>query len=113
LLRWLHPDVNNGWDAVYAERVLSAWREVSVQLDIDASVAGEPATEWSDPFPDERRRAMPTNVRVPWIRNPTSASKRMGSAARLGAGVVAVAVLVALAVVAWGNSGSCGIFGIC
>ena len=30
LLQWLHPDRNhNGWDAVYAERVLKAWRELS------------------------------------------------------------------------------------
>src|SRR5262249_26263590 len=30
LLQWLHPDRNgNSWDAVYAERVLRAWREVS------------------------------------------------------------------------------------
>ena len=30
LLQWLHPDRNNNsWDAVYAERVLKAWREVS------------------------------------------------------------------------------------
>ena len=30
LLQWLHPDRNsNSWDAVYAERVLNAWREVS------------------------------------------------------------------------------------
>jgi hypothetical protein len=30
LLDWLHPDRNNNsWDAVYAERVLKAWREVS------------------------------------------------------------------------------------
>jgi hypothetical protein len=30
LLEWLHPDRNyNSWDAVYAERVLKAWREVS------------------------------------------------------------------------------------
>src|SRR5215467_4383130 len=32
LLEWLHPDRNtnnNSWDTVYAERVLSAWREVS------------------------------------------------------------------------------------
>jgi len=29
LLQWLHPDRNNNsWDAVYAERVLKAWREV-------------------------------------------------------------------------------------
>jgi hypothetical protein len=30
LLEWLHPDRNNNsWDAVYAERVLKAWRAVS------------------------------------------------------------------------------------
>jgi hypothetical protein len=30
LLKWLHPDRNsNSWDAVYADRVLKAWREVS------------------------------------------------------------------------------------
>ena len=30
LMEWLHPDRNNNsWDAVYAERVLKAWREVS------------------------------------------------------------------------------------
>src|SRR6266849_7394317 len=29
LLEWLHPDRNNNsWDAVYAERVLKAWREL-------------------------------------------------------------------------------------
>ena len=37
LLQWLHPDRNNNsWDAVYAERVLRAWREVSAT---DAPVA--------------------------------------------------------------------------
>jgi hypothetical protein len=30
LLQWLHPDRNNNsWDAVYAERVLKAWHEMS------------------------------------------------------------------------------------
>src|SRR5262245_57343431 len=32
LLQWLHPDVNRDWDSVYAERVLSAWREVSASI---------------------------------------------------------------------------------
>src|SRR4051812_8670608 len=31
LLEWLHPDRNHDLDAVYAERVLKAWREVSSQ----------------------------------------------------------------------------------
>src|SRR5476651_1670946 len=29
LLRWLHPDRNGGWDAIYAKRIVGAWREVS------------------------------------------------------------------------------------
>ena len=33
LLQWLHPDVNKDLDSVYAERVLKAWREVSVGSD--------------------------------------------------------------------------------
>src|SRR5262245_53723584 len=32
LLQWLHPDVNRDWDSAYAERVLSAWREVSANI---------------------------------------------------------------------------------
>src|SRR5215467_9583159 len=39
LLQWLHPDRNhNGWDAVYAERVLKAWREVSASDGGDAKL---------------------------------------------------------------------------
>src|SRR5215510_6237708 len=41
LLQWLHPDRNNNsWDAVYAERVLKAWREVST--------SGGPTARFSD-----------------------------------------------------------------
>ena len=37
LLKWLHPDVNrNKWEAVYLQRVLTAWNEIAVS----ASTAG-------------------------------------------------------------------------
>ena len=29
LLEWLHPDRNHGWDAIYAKRIVKAWREVA------------------------------------------------------------------------------------
>lgn len=61
LLQWLHPDRNSGLEAVYAERVLKAWREVSQ--------AGERA----DGAQDVRRsRASSARVlkslRLPWIK---------------------------------------------
>ena len=44
LLEWLHPDRNNNsWDAVYAERVLKAWREVSAS---QGSACQEPVKLW-------------------------------------------------------------------
>jgi hypothetical protein len=64
LLQWLHPDRNNNsWDAVYAERVLKAWREVS-------------ATNGPAGKPKDARVGAPSNKKkngdigatwVPWI----------------------------------------------
>ena len=63
LLEWLHPDRNNdSLDAVYAERVLKAWREVS-------------ATPGPAARRNESRSAIPWNtkkrtvevVSLPWI----------------------------------------------
>ena len=34
LLQWLHPDHNDGLDAVFANRVLEAWREVSASSEV-------------------------------------------------------------------------------
>jgi hypothetical protein len=62
LLQWLHPDRNHdGWDAVYAERVLKAWRQVSASN-------GSPAK------PSYSRKSAASNgrgkiraIRLPWI----------------------------------------------
>jgi hypothetical protein len=62
LLEWLHPDRNNNsWDAVYADRVLKAWREVS-------------ASEWpvikpSHPRAPKRKKQRVNGVWVPWIEH--------------------------------------------
>lgn len=39
LLQWLHPDRNGAWDAVYAERVLRAWKSVADPQSCVADIA--------------------------------------------------------------------------
>ncbi len=67
LLQWLHPDRNNNsWDAVYAERVLKAWREVSA--------SNGPATKSSFPLSrassERKKRGGKQEIRLPWIKLP-------------------------------------------
>ncbi len=67
LMEWLHPDRNNNsWDAVYAERVLKAWREVSashgpIARPTDSRVHGSSNT---------RNKADIHPIWVPWIAYP-------------------------------------------
>jgi hypothetical protein len=65
LLEWLHPDRNNNsWDAVYAERVLKAWREVS-------SANGRPVKPpLARVSPKTKKKARSQTVRLPWIERP-------------------------------------------
>jgi hypothetical protein len=61
LLQWLHPDRNhNGWDSVYAERVLKAWREVS------ASDGGYAKLNYSRQGSTKKKRKF-KSFRLPWI----------------------------------------------
>jgi hypothetical protein len=67
LLEWLHPDRNtnnNSWDAVYAERVLKAWREVS-----NGSAAKSNFTLARGSSVQTRKRRGPAS-RLPWIERP-------------------------------------------
>ena len=59
LMQWLHPDRNGDLEAVYAERVLKAWREVS------GGKMAAPARSAS-----AARRAH-GGMRLPWIKLPT------------------------------------------
>ena len=96
LLQWLHPDVNRDWDSAYAERVLTAWREVSADI----------------PRPSNSRSHAPTGPgskapldggprRMPWIEKPEKKTEirpkqvLMPVAKRVGIGVAAAALLVA------------------
>ena len=63
LLQWLHPDRNhNGWVAVYAERVLKAWRELS-------SSSGS-AVKLS--YSRARKRGDIKAIWLPWIEFPAN-----------------------------------------
>jgi len=67
LLEWLHPDRNNNsWDAVYAERVLKAWREVSA-ANGSAATLNLPITRMSS---NRRRRKSIQGGGLPWIEQP-------------------------------------------
>ena len=62
LLQWLHPDRNNNsWDAVYAERVLRAWREVCV-----SGETGSRARASSNKSKINEIRS----IWLPWIERP-------------------------------------------
>jgi hypothetical protein len=67
LLQWLHPDRNTGLDAVYAERVLEAWREVS-----HSEMRAAPSFS-RRPLEAQRARGV---SRVPWIRRPNGREAR-------------------------------------
>jgi hypothetical protein len=64
LLEWLHPDRNhNSWDAVYAERVLKAWREVSAP--------GASAAKLGFSLSSKReKKARGQPIWLPWIERP-------------------------------------------
>jgi hypothetical protein len=78
LMEWLHPDRNrNSWDAVYAERVLKAWREVSAaQGGASQGAASHGAAiklRQSPPNGSSRATTKMANIkaiRLPWIARP-------------------------------------------
>lgn len=63
LLQWLHPDRNNSLDAMYAERVLNAWHQVS-----SAAESGEhPVRPRVRNKRSIRSRREGCSTRLPWI----------------------------------------------
>ena len=102
LLQWLHPDVNKDLDSVYTERVLKAWREVSVNSDAARSsnsrARGRPGKEVRTPANSGLR------LRMPWIEKPQKKMRKGRVRVRLAnpvgvgiaAGVLLLAVVIAL-----------------
>jgi len=67
LMEWLHPDRNNdSWDAVYAERVLKAWREVS---GANGSATQRGSALAAAPSKKKKRSGIQV-MRLPWIEFP-------------------------------------------
>ena len=66
LMEWLHPDRNkNSWDAVYAERVLKAWREVAA-----ANGSAQSSFSFARESSNEKKKARIRTNRRPWIERP-------------------------------------------
>jgi hypothetical protein len=69
LLQWLHPDRNNNsWDAVYAERVLKAWREVSAS----DGPAAKPRDARARALSNKKKKENVGALWVPWIEYPVN-----------------------------------------
>lgn len=73
LLRWLHPDHNRGWDAVYAKRIVKAWREVSNESaaagDSRPTAGGLGSRGQVKPSINGAKH-LSSSVRLPWIARP-------------------------------------------
>ncbi len=71
LLEWLHPDRNNNsWDAVYAERVLKAWREVSAANGSVARSNSFMRASSNSAASNTNKRGRIQAFRLPWIERP-------------------------------------------
>lgn len=102
LLQWLHPDVNKDLDSVYTERVLKAWREVSVNSNAARSSNSRARERLG------KGARVPLNsgarLRMPWIEKPLKKMRkgpvrvRLATPFRVGiaAGVLLLAVVIAL-----------------
>ena len=73
LLQWLHPDRNGNWDAVYAKRIVKAWREVSNGSHAagDSRLTAGEVDSWGHVSPGKNgARYLSASVRIPWIARP-------------------------------------------
>lgn len=109
LLQWLHPDRNGNWDAVYAKRIVKAWREVSNgshAADDSRLTAGEAENQGQVNPSKNGVRLSSASVRIPWIARPyenMSARRRtclhaplVTRALIIAAGFVAILLLLGL-----------------
>ena len=104
LLRWLHPDRNDGWDAVYAKRIVNAWREVSngSQAGNSRPLSGERRNEFNSGRNKAKRFS--SSFRIPWIAQPyektsgrkTSQASYGSRALKITACLIAIFLLLGL-----------------
>src|SRR5262245_57438746 len=86
LLQWLHPDRNRDrCDAVYAERVLRAWREVSASNGPTVKPTGsaiKPSYSRARGPSNKRKRRDIKTIWLPWIEYSASQSPAIQSSYR-------------------------------
>jgi hypothetical protein len=116
LLLWLHPDRNGGWDAIYAKRIVKAWREVSTgscAAGNSRPTAGEAERRESLDRGNDKARRFSASVRLPLIQAPLEnvstwgrkkSYRRFPAALRIAAGLVTVLLLLGLATLASGSN---------
>src|SRR5262245_7723163 len=99
LLQWLHPDENRDWDSAYAQRVLTAWREVSADMSRRSNACSHGLAEPRAKAPlDSGAR------RRPWIKSPQKQMKirlkhvLVPIVRRVGIGVAAATLLMAVVI---------------
>lgn len=102
LLQWLHPDHNSDLEAVYAERVVKAWREVS-------TLEGPDGRHNHIPNASNGAETRGSQFRLPWIKYPPKVSSARGRSGYLAAVVWAIPGLVFALIVLWSAVGFFGI----
>jgi hypothetical protein len=73
LLLWLHPDRNGDWDAIYAKRIVKAWREVSNGSRAAGNsrpTGGEVESRGQVSPGKNGARHFSASGRLPWIKRP-------------------------------------------
>ena len=110
LLLWLHPDRNGRLDAIYSERVLKAWREVSNGGDASSpkiEAVQSKGRRWNK---TGRFRA---SIRLPLIKqpienvsmgNPKQSPSPFRAAASITAGLAGILLLLGLTAFALGSN---------
>jgi hypothetical protein len=104
LLQWLHPDRNDGWDAIYAKRIVKAWREVSTRSGAAHPTAGGAA---SLRRANNRTGRFSASTRLPLIKWPIKNAKlnsRFTAAALIAAGLVMILLVLGLTARASGSN---------
>lgn len=92
LLLWLHPDRNSNLEAIYAERVLKAWREISAPDSLN-----EPSYRSRASL---KKNGRSPSFRLPWIERPAERRRRRRALATwiLAPGLMISFVLLSAAV---------------
>lgn len=92
LMKWLHPDQDpDGWESVFAERVIRAWRDVGAEAAEQPFAAPVPVAQ--APSHRRSRRAR----RIPWIALPLDPPRARRARKRKQVAAALLVVTVGLA----------------